>query len=185
MIQIIQYGQLRDLRYLASQANSAITPEAIDDVTGPLHRFRAADALGDRGLRYGVRRFCEEVMNVALEYPALQAMLSEVALQVTIEPVEREINALAALARAIVIDEVPGHLWIERVVAQAALELPVLYPGRYDLPLLWFMKPKDLVRVNLVGPLYQRLLQFIGVLKRINGVTGHTVFPHDIPATLL
>lgn len=112
-------------------------------------------------------------------------MLPVVPMKVGVHPVERIVYASTALASTVVSDEAARYLWIQDIVAKAALKLPVLNSGRDNLALLRLVDEETLIRVDSILSVKQTLPELVSILQCVGGIRCNTILPAHIPTALL
>ena len=178
VIQIVKNRQFNQLACLAPKANTVIPAERINDVGDMLIHPVILHSFADRGLGGVMGRGWKILGNIALQHPALVPMLIEIPPQMYAHALMRERYAFADLARAIVMNEASRDRFVQVIVAQAPLELPVPDAGCHDFTFLGFGNVEYVVRLDFVGAVEQVLPQLPCVFDRVQSVVCNAVLPH-------
>ena len=141
---------------------------------------RIGYALCDGGFHHGMRCAAEEIVQVHFQRVATQSVLTPVALQVTFQPFPCKLCALVVHAGGVIPYKGTGYLCRQIVVAQAALENPILEPGAGDVAAFRLVDHETAVRADFVFARQQVLVQFQAVGQAITDPSRYAVFPQHI-----
>lgn len=105
VVQVVEHQQLHQLADLAAETQTTVSSKAVDHVADGLGGPRIAHILIDGGLGRVVWRGRKEMLDVALEHPALGAVLVVVPAQMCLEPLVRIRDATPHLAGQVIPDK--------------------------------------------------------------------------------
>lgn len=157
--------------------------EVLEEVVCELSGLRVVDAASELVLNGPVLRRAEVVLEVEDENTALETVLAEMPLQVAVETVHREVNALALDARGVVVDKRGLKNLCDNLIAESSLNGALCDMDAANMAPFPAIVNVELIKAPaLIRSSHQLGMGLRSIRDDVHSVTLRRAFPVDILA---